>query len=408
MPNANDYIQKPDGTWSKINPQPLNPILKSDGWIPKSTKDNNTNHPSYITTSPGKLRVISAQEAMDVSPYGIRPLWGTFLHPKSIGLLSSVSGAGKTTLCYSIAIHGARGETFANIPFPRPLNVLYIDLETGQELRAIKLRRICEDNPPENLYFISILNFIYDYKELSSIVTEYLIDLLIVDTINEAFNTRDEQDNAEANRQFAFIKRLRDETGCAILLLAHIGKGIQLHGVYKTRGASARAASVDVVLNLEEKTQDEICLSKEKDRIVGGKEKLYLRKAGEDAFEVIEKGEDLEINLLIRAENLVLSALGQGMTKTREFVERGQQNSYSKPTIERALHNLIDLEKVERIKKGEYRKKSDNTDAIGNSKNNLSDNGGNLPSNNPSITNDYRGDGIDGLSTESNSINAEE
>ena len=225
--------------------------------------------------------------------------------------------------------------------------------------------------------------------------------MLIVDTINEAFDTRDEQDNAEANRQFACIKRLRDETGCSILLLAHLGKGDQTHKVYSTRGASARAASVDVVLNLTEITQDEVCLSKEKDRIGGGKEKLYLRKAGEDAFEVMEKGEDQEISLLVRAEKFILASMDEGLTQTGQFVECGKQASYSQPTTERALANLRKAGKIDRVKKGIYLKVTEASKPNNYSGDDLRSDVCNMPSENPSITNTHRGDGLmDSLSHE--------
>lgn len=99
--------------------------------------------------------------------------------------------------------------------------------------------------------------------------------------------------------------------------------GEQAKKVYSARGASARAASVDVVLNLVSITEDTICLQKEKDRVAGGKEKLYLRKAGEDTFEVIEQGK----------------AMG-----------------YSEATIGRALDSIVREGKVGRIKKGIYSK----------------------------------------------------
>ncbi|MFC2024421.1 AAA family ATPase [Chloroflexota bacterium] len=299
---------------------------------------------------------MSAREVMEASTLGITSLWRPFLYEQSIAVLNSVAGVGKTTLCYNIAAHGAEGTSLAQIPFSRAISVLYADLETSHGLRASKLKLISDDNPPDNLYFIPDLDFIENYNELKEIVIAKSIDLLIVDTINEAFNTRDEQDNAEANRQFAYVKTLRDETNCSILLLAHSGKGEQAHKAYSTRGASARGALVDVVLNLKDVTEDEICLSKDKDRIGGGKEKLYLKKAGEDTFEVIEHEDAMETSLLIRAERFVLQNIEDGISQTKEFVEKGFSEGYSKPTIERALTNLFHARKINRLKKGLYTK----------------------------------------------------
>jgi len=394
MPTASDYIHNPDGTWGLRTHQNHHPMPKSDGWNPQKDRNN----PSHLTPSPRKLTVISAREAMEAAQSGCNSLWGHFLYEKSIGILNSVAGVGKTTLCYNLAVYGARGEPFADMPLSKPLNVLYADLETSRELRGTKLRVISEGNPPDNLCFLPSLSFTTDYDELEQIVLEHSIDLLIVDTINEAFETRDEQDNAEANRQFAYIKRLRDETGCSVLLLAHIGKGEQAHRVYSTRGASARAASVDVVLNLTEITEDMVCLSKEKDRIGGGKDKLYLRKAGEDAFEVVERGEDQEISLLIRAEEFLLDLVAKGLTQTGQFIEQGGQAGHSKPTVERALTNLRKARKIDRIKKGTYQKVAETSEPNNHSGDDLRSDGlDDIPSE-PSINNNHSVDGFDGFS----------
>jgi len=398
MPSADEYIRNPDGTWELPTHQNHQPILKNDGWNARLSTRNETNNPSHLAPSPRKLTVISARQAIEGAGSGSNSLWGHFLYEKSTGILNSVAGVGKTTLCYNVGVYGARGEPFGNMPFLKPLNVLYADLETSRELRGTKLELISEGNPPDNLYFLPNLNFIGDYHDLEQIVLEYSIDLLIVDTINEAFETRDEQDNAEANRQFTYMKRLRDETGCSVLLLAHIGKGEQAHKVYSTRGASARAGAVDVVLNLTEVTEDTVCLSKEKDRIGGGKEKLYLRKAGEDAFEVVERGEDQEIGLLIRAERFVLDLIDEGATQTGQFIEGGKQAGYSQPTIERGLTNLRKAGKIERIKKGIYQKATEASKPNNYSGDDLKSDGCSLPSENPSITNNPSVDGFDGFS----------
>ena len=75
---------------------------------------------------------------------------------------------------------------------------------------------------------------------------------------------------------------------------------------------------------------------------------------------MLEKGQGQEINLQIRAGNLVLSLLDVGITRTGEFIEHCKQQGYSQPTIARALANLRDFVKRERIQKGAYRKKLEN------------------------------------------------
>ena len=162
--------------------------------------------------------------------------------------------------------------------------------------------------------------------------------------------------NALVAETQVWIKKLRDETGASIILMHHIGKGMQAKKVYSARGASARAASVDVVLNLIAITEDTVCLQKEKDRIAGGKEKLYLRKVGEDNFDVVEQGEEQEVPLIIRAQYLILELLEKGLQHRFEFNEQGRVAGYSEATIGRALDSLVRVGKAIRVKKGIYTK----------------------------------------------------
>jgi len=366
MPNVNNYVRLPDGRWereknSSSQPSPLDSEelrrtqnLKASSAMKSSSQSFTQpfSQPEELSGRP--LKIISGKELMEQETNGVESLWGNFLYEKSIVLLAGEAGVGKTTLAYNLAIYGAKGESFCDIPFQKPLNILYCDLETGDDLRKNKAMIISDNDIPSNLYFNSELDFIGQLNRLIKLVKEKAIDLVIIDTINEAFNTRDEQDNAEANRQFRSIKKLRDEGECCVLLMHHTGKGEQPKGVYSARGASARAGSVDVVLTLKANTEDTICIQKEKDRIAGGKERLYLRKVGEDAFEVIEQGEEQEAPLVIRAQRFIKDLLNKGIYTRTEFVEQGQSQGFSRATIDRATTNLIKAAEIVRPKRGIY------------------------------------------------------
>jgi len=232
LATINDYERLHDGTWKLKTPQlsssqvlkpnylyseklSKTPDFKANSGV-KSFSQRFTQDKELSKTP---LKIITANDLTEQNPNGVMQLWGSFLYEKSIQLLAGEAGVGKTTLAYNLAIHGAKGEDLCNIPFKKPLNIFYCDLETGAGLRKSKAMLISDDIIPDNLYFIPDLDFMYQLGELIDQVKERKIDLIIVDTINEAFNTRDEQDNAEANRQFKAIKRLRDEGDCSILLM---------------------------------------------------------------------------------------------------------------------------------------------------------------------------------------------
>lgn len=300
---------------------------------------------------------LSLQWAKDISlaqGEEVNSLWGTFLFPGSIHLLSGEAGVGKTTFLYNLAIRASRGEEFIGIPFPKPLRVLYLDLESPYILRARKLHLIAEGQPPEGLAFIGSASIDQNLGEIVELVREHGFDLVIVDTINEAFQTEKEDDNAEANRQMMAVRRLVQQGGCAVLLAHHIGKAEQGKKVYKARGASARVGAVDVVINLEGMSEDVVRLEMVKNRWVGGNTKLFLRKAGEDLFEPIEVPDEETSSEKFRAQDWMLEEFQSQAVPRKEVLARGTESGFSQPTLERALSDLTQLGKVERPRRGFY------------------------------------------------------
>jgi predicted ATP-dependent serine protease len=300
------------------------------------------------------LSLVWAQDILQSEDEEVDSLWGGFLFPGSIHLLSGEAGVGKTTFLYNLAVKATKGQEFVGLPLPRPLRVLYLDLETPQVLRARKLRLVAEGQPIEGLAFLTTVNLERNLQELTVAVKEHGFDLVIVDTIGEAFHTENEDDNAEANRQMTAVRQLVTATGCAVILVHHIGKGGQSKGVHKARGASARAASADVVLNLESRSEDVICLEMVKNRWVGGVSKLPLRKIGEDLFEVAELVGEETVPEKFKAQESILEMLDGDSLQAKDIVAKGREQGFSESTVKRALSDLVQLGKVDKPGRGVY------------------------------------------------------
>ncbi|MDP9373664.1 MAG: AAA family ATPase [Chloroflexota bacterium] len=167
-------------------------------------------------------------------------LWGGTLYPGSIHLVSGESGCGKSTFFYNSALRAAVGEDPVGLPFPRPLRILYIDLETPGKLRARKIHRLLgEGSRPDGLAYLPEVTLFRHLRGLVAPVQEEGFDLVIVDTLALAFDTEREEDNAEAAKQMWALRALVKATGCGIVLVHHIGKGGEGGGkrVYRGRGA---------------------------------------------------------------------------------------------------------------------------------------------------------------------------
>lgn len=326
--------------------------------------ERRTRGPTPIPSIPSRLggdtteggEVESIIWAKEVSPPGkgeeIETLWGPFLFPSSLHLLAGDAGLGKTTLLYNLCIRLARGEPFAGFIPPRPLRVLYYDLETPDLLFRQKLYLISENSPPEGLAFSRS----FTVNGALALAKQHHFDFIILDTLNEAFDTREEEDNAEANRQMRDLRRIIKETRAAILGLSHMGKNPSSKGVYKLRGASARPAAADVVLNLEGASEEIVKLEVAKSRWIGGAASLYLRKVGEDIFEPTEpSGEETATGESL-AEKLILSSvlIEPETIARKEILTIGSKQGHSQTTMERVLSRLVKLGRIKRPKRGFY------------------------------------------------------
>ena len=290
--------------------------------------------------------------------------WGPFLYPASLHLLSGDTGVGKTTFGYNLALSLANGESFLGFKPSRPLRVLYYDLETPPLLRQIKLQRIANNERPNGLAFAQD----FRVSEARHFIEKHHFDLLIIDTGSQAFQTQEEGDNSEANRQMNLLRKsLIKKTGVAILVFYHMAKEHAANAVYAARGASARPAAAEVVINVtphgatspansNEKSVQTIKIEVVKNRWEGGNAVVFAKKIGRDRFALAKKSERTIKTQESLAESVILGTLQHTPrgTPTKEIVESGKSKGIPKPTIERALSHLVKTMKINRMRKGSY------------------------------------------------------
>ena len=239
----------------------------------------------------------------------IVPLWYG-IYPGRVTLFNGQTGAGKSSLLYSLAVHAARNEPLYGIPFGvgRPLRVLFLDPENAGDfesndggLTRTKLDRI-GGGYPANLCFhngrgVDLLKQTH-LDALTAFVTAEAFDIVIADPIANLFNIEDENSNAEAARQMRGLTDLSRNTGAAVVAVHHTGKsGDTDFG----RGATARLSAADVGLtfttrgNAEEGDDTYAGILKPRTDVVRlrivknrleGIGSLYLRMVGRDRFEV--------------------------------------------------------------------------------------------------------------------------
>lgn len=310
-----------------------------------------------------RLKPVSAADLPDIEPP--ESLWGGFLYPGTVTQLNAEPGAGKTTIAYNLASLGAQGQDFLGETFAKAIKVLYVDLETPAWLRRPKIETICGELPRgfNLLYDMSLSK---DISDLILLCKEEKYDLVILDTQSKILALDDENDNSEANKAGKYLDRIKMETGASVLLIHHPNKGDGGRNVYRGRGASALAGSVDIVANLEVLDSETLKLSIAKSRVPAEFHSLTMRKSGDDQFERVTIEETNARLELCRAQASIVDLLSDGMKyRTSEIKEHSEREGFSKRTIERALKRLKEAEKIYKVKQGVYALSGEllNTDA---------------------------------------------
>ncbi|HVY55926.1 MAG TPA: AAA family ATPase, partial [Thermodesulfobacteriota bacterium] len=197
---------------------------------------------------------------------------------------------------------------------------------------------------PRDFHILEHLDLREDFNGLLKIARRERYDLVVLDTQSRIFAMEKENDNSEANYLSGLLRRIANETGCAILLIHHSTKGDEGKAVYRGRGASAIAGAVDVVVNVDVLSDEILRLSVVKHRIQGSNPKLILKKTGDDRFEPCADSDiDDESGFeLYRAQGLIIDLLSSEDRSfpTKEIRERGVAEGFKERTIERALSRL--------------------------------------------------------------------
>lgn len=149
----------------------------------------------------------------------IEEFWGRFLPKGAAILLVGEASAGKTVLLHRLGRALAAGEEFLGLKPPRPLRVLHIDLESPETLRAEIVDTI---GPVLGWDFVKIEpSSLHTFLRLKA----PLYDVIIVDSLQVAFPVKDENDNAEANRQISPFVEIAHKFGMTIAVTHNAGEG---------------------------------------------------------------------------------------------------------------------------------------------------------------------------------------
>lgn len=193
-----------------------------------------------------------------------------------VGMLQSVTNVGKTTLMLNMAICLAVGRPFLNLVREgEPRRIMYIDYETPiSRFRDDLLQMLEALNPNEidlfdsNFFSYCLCDPTGDEVRLSDpgghgrmlqAIEIFKPELIIVDTVSQAFPEVIENDNTEVMKRLVVpLGQLARKGNSAILFAHHIGKekseeGKTHNNIHRSRGGSVYASASRLILQLDQR-----------------------------------------------------------------------------------------------------------------------------------------------------------
>jgi hypothetical protein len=195
------------------------------------------------------IRVITSRELMDLPPPTF--LIDGYLTTNGLSVLYGPSGTGKSFLTLDIAMSVVYGRPF----FARKVvsgPVVYIAAEgsggMAKRMQAWQQERQMPADPDLPLYFVTHPVQLMDHADVSTFIEQVAPlqpALVVADTVARCMAGGDENSARDMGAFVAGADRIREEVGCAVLLVHHSNKAGTVE-----RGSGALRGAADTVLSL--------------------------------------------------------------------------------------------------------------------------------------------------------------
>lgn len=204
----------------------------------------------HPTNAGAKLEIIKASE---ITPREVRWLWYPYIPLGKVTLLQGDPGDGKSKLMLSLAALLSKGEL---LPFSdeeernEPMTVIYQTTEDDADDTVVP-RFNSAGGDGERLIFIKedekILTF--GDNRIREAVEKYNAKLLILDPMSSYIGGECSLNNANETRaEFNHLIAVAKDTGCAIVIIAHMNKARDTSPLYRTNGSIDIAGAARSIL----------------------------------------------------------------------------------------------------------------------------------------------------------------
>jgi len=294
----------------------------------------------------------------------LSPLWGDFLYRGHITSMVGDPGVCKTTFWYALTVKLCRGLPFLGYDPEAEIRVAGCDWESSDSLIGSRAELVDPDEK-ETPFFKIFNNPEYTLVDILPFllrnIKKYEINVLQIDNQTTAFNTFDENDNAEGKKQMMVLRHIVQETNVAILIYHHPSKASP-DGMRKGSGAYVRARLADIMFNLNSINghPDIVEIECVKDRLAGKKGDVKYIKLDGGNFILLEDS-DLPPNLGLATSNKPIDFAQREIIKLLQIVDYMARRDIvvklcsnglkpvSQATVDNALRECRRLGRVEEV-----------------------------------------------------------
>ncbi len=303
------------------------------------------------------MRIIPSKDVPPPDPHAAQGLLDPFLpQPPALVLISGETSAGKTVLSYNIAYHIAEGREFIGLTPTASLSVLYVDLESPDQVRSRMVEAIGRS---DNLAFgRDLARPLYTsegQKELTDAIELLEARVVFIDPLTVAWPCKDENDNAEADRQMWRLKEIAVDTSTLLIATWNMGEGY-VREKFKARGATARLDRVDLGLNYTEVSDTRRKLTIVKSRYGNLRESVTVQFEGEFGFRAVA-GVDVSPPSQTKViEAHIVNLVSERPYGRQELLAalRKKMEISNDNLVDKALGVLLAQGKLRRVGRGKY------------------------------------------------------
>ena len=245
--------------------------MDRDGGLEEAWEIIGKVQPTTATSTSGRLILTDPADLLREPIRPVEWLWRPMLPAKTLALLTSYTGEGKTTLTYEMLTKISRGEPFLGMP-TKQTNVMILAVEEDRDSVIRRLGKFAYGPTLGRgqllVHTASLMASEQTYRDIRRAAEDADIGLIYLDTLAQFWTVKDENANAEVALAMREFMAIAHDDGRTVWVNYHDGKNAAAR---KSRGASALPGIVDLHLALSrmpgaEKADPRRVLSVEKRR----------------------------------------------------------------------------------------------------------------------------------------------